>query len=169
MKKPKEPKEPKEKSPKLDIFYEMAQVDTKNKGFYDDLDEEEQKTFKKGAYPVMRWASNISSGPLELQKYYVQSCNEQANKHFFDMGNHPKLQWLMLSTVSPGMGKQKHQWQTFRGKGSKDPIANLLSSIYPDAKISDLETLSKSLSEANVKRMLRDRGWDDKAIKEALK
>ena len=165
----KKPKQPKEKNPKLAIFNEMAQADTKNRKFFDELEEEEQKTFKRGAYPVMRWASNISSGPLELQKYYVQSCNEQANKHFFDLGQHPKLQWLMLTTISPGMGKQRHQWQTFRGKGSRDPIANLLSQIYPDAKISDLETLSKQMSEDEVKRMLRDLGWEDKRIKEALK
>lgn len=156
-----------EKSPKLAIGYEMARMDTKDRGFYDDLDEQEQKDFS--TYLMLRWGSTISSGPPELQKYYVQSCNLQMNKHFWEMNKHPKLQWLMATTVSPGMGTQRHEWIAYKGKGSKDKRANLLGNIYPAEKIVDLEVLSKQLSDEEIGRMLRDRGWEDKRIKEALK
>lgn len=160
-------KTPKEKSPKLHIEHEMSRFDYKDRGFYDDLDEQERKDFS--TYLMLRWGSSIESGPPELQKYYVQSCNLQMNKHFWTMNRHPKLQWLMATTVSPGMGKQRHRWIAFKGKTSKDKRANLLGEIYPEAKLRDLELLSKQLSDSDLTSMLKDRGWDDKRIKEALK
>jgi hypothetical protein len=152
---------------KLHISNEMAQLDLKNRGFYDELTDEERKKFS--TFLMLRYGSSCTSGPVELQKYYVQSCNEQMNKHFFSLGKHPKLQWLMATTVSPGMGKQRHEWLAFKGKASKDKRANLLGQIYPHAKMADLEILSKTMSDADIKKLLLDRGWEDKKIKEALK
>jgi hypothetical protein len=152
---------------KLHISNEMAQLDLKNRGFYDELTDEERKRFS--TYLMLRYGSSCTSGPPELQKYYVQSCNEQMNKHFWDLNKHPKLQWLMATTVSPGMGKQRHEWLAFKGKISKDKRANLLAQLYPSAKMSDLEVLSKQTSDEELKRMLRDLGWEDKKIKEAMK
>jgi hypothetical protein len=145
----------------------MAQLDLKNRGFYDELTDEERKKFS--TFLMLRYGSSCTSGPVELQKYYVQSCNEQMNKHFFSLGRHPKLQWLMATCVSPGMGKQRHEWLAFKGKSSKDKRANLLAQLYPDAKMSDMEALSKTMSDADIKSLLVDRGWEDKKIKEALK
>lgn len=152
---------------KLHISNEMAQLDLKNRGFYDELTDEERKKFS--TFLMLRYGSSCTSGPVELQKYYVQSCNEQMNKHFFSLGRHPKLQWLMATCVSPGMGKQRHEWLAFKGKSSKDKRANLLAQLYPDAKMSDMEALSKTMSDADIKSLLVDRGWEDKKIKEALK
>jgi hypothetical protein len=68
---------------KLSINNEMRQVDTKNRAFYDELTDEERKKFS--TYLMLRYSSSVTSGPVELQKYYVQSCNEQMNKHFFSL------------------------------------------------------------------------------------
>jgi hypothetical protein len=35
--------------------------------------------------------------------------------------------------------------------------------------MADLEILSKTMSDADIKKLLLDRGWEDKKIKEALK
>jgi len=152
---------------KLHISNEMAQLDRKNRGFYDDLNDEERKKFS--TFLMLRYGSSVTSGPAELQKYYVQSCNEQMNKHFFSVNKHPKLQWLMATCVSPGMGNQRHEWLAFKGKASKDKRANLLAQFYPTMKMSDLELMSKQVSDDDIKSMLRDLGWEDKKIKEALK
>lgn len=145
----------------------MAQLDLKNRKFYDELNDEERKKFS--TFLMLRYSSCVSSGPVELQKYYIQSCNEQMNKHFWDLNRHPKLQWLMATCVSPGMGKQRHEWIAFKGKGGKNKRANLLAKFYPETKMADLELLSDTMSDDEIKSLLRAHGYTDKQVKEALK
>ena len=92
---------------KLNIANEMAQLDSKNRNFYDELTDEEKKKFSN--FLMIRWSSSVQ-GSGELQEYYVQSCNHYLNKHFFAINKHPKLQWLCATAVSPGMGSFRHQW-----------------------------------------------------------
>ena len=76
---------------KLNINNEMAQLDRKNTAFYDELTAEEKKKFS--TYLMLRWSSSVQADH-KIQAYYVMSCNEHLNKHFFDIGRHPKLQWM---------------------------------------------------------------------------
>jgi hypothetical protein len=50
------------------------------------------------------------------------ATNENVNKHFFDLSKHPELQWLSCTTVSPGMGTQRHYWHNTK-KDSKNTDA----------------------------------------------
>jgi hypothetical protein len=150
----------------LEINNEMRQLDVKNRGFYDELTDDEKKKFSN--YLMLRWGSAVQ-GPRELQEYYVISTNQNFNKHFFDINKHPKLQWLLATCISPAMGTHKHEWISFRGKASKNKRANLLAKIYPEAKMQDLETLANTLPDSEVKQLLVDLGWRDKEIKEVLK
>jgi hypothetical protein len=102
---------------KLDIAYEMAQFDSKNRNFFDDLSEDEQKKFSP--YLMIRWGATVRGDP-DLQAYYLMSVNERLNKNFFDISTtqHKKLQWLLASTVSPGLGKQRHDWLAGKKKES---------------------------------------------------
>ena len=94
---------------KLAISNEMLQFDRKNRGFYDDLSEDEKKKFSP--FLMIRWGATVE-GDADLQAYYLMSANERINKHFFDISTtqHKKLHWLLATTVSPGMGKQYHKW-----------------------------------------------------------
>ena len=67
---------------KLAISNEMLQFDRKNRGFYDDLSDEEKKKFSP--YLMIRWGSLVE-GEVDLQAYYLMSVNERLNKHFFDI------------------------------------------------------------------------------------
>ena len=82
---------------KLGIANEMAQFDRKNRGFYDELTEEERRKFSN--YLMIRWGSSVE-GTREVQEYYVQSTNHYLNRHFFAINRHPKLQWLCATAVS---------------------------------------------------------------------
>lgn len=154
-------------SDKLNINNEMRQFDNKNRKFYDELTDEERKKFSN--YLMLRWGSAVQHSSQDLQEYYVLSTNQNLNKHFFDLGKHPKLQWLMATCVSPGMGAHKHEWIAFKGKTTKNKKVNLLNTLYPDRKLDELELLAKTMTDDEIKQMLRDLGWDDKKIKEALK
>jgi hypothetical protein len=94
-------------SDKLTIANEMKMFDRKVRSFYDDLTAEEKKKFSN--YLMIRWGSAVE-GSRELQEFYVIATNERLNKHFFNVSKHPKLQWLMATSVSPDLGSQRHPW-----------------------------------------------------------
>jgi len=151
---------------KLDIGYEMAQLDLRNRGFYDELNDEERKKFS--TYLMLRWGSVVNGIP-ELQQYYLQAMNERVNKRFFDLNKHPKLQWLLLTTVSPNMGKHRHEWIAYSGKTAKNKRAQKLLELYPHIKNDEAELLAQTITDEEYKSMLVERGYSDKEIKEALK
>ena len=145
----------------------MRQFDLKNRGFYDELTDEERKKFSN--FLMLRWGSAVNHSNRDLQEYYVISTNQNMNRNFFDLGKHPKLQWLLATCVSPNMGAHKHEWIAFKGKASKNKRANFLGTLYPTMKMSDLELMANEMTDDDVKLLLRDLGWEDKKIKEALK
>jgi hypothetical protein len=151
---------------KLDIINEMAQLDTKNRAFYDELTDEERKKFS--TYLMLRWGSVVNGIP-ELQQYYLQAMNERVNKRFFDINKHPKLQWLLLTTVSPNMGKHRHEWIAYNSKTAKNKRAQKLLELYPHIKNDEAELLADKITDEQYKTMLVERGYTDKEIKEALK
>lgn len=153
-------------SDKLSIGNEMAQFDLKNRAFYDSLTSEEKKKFSP--YLMIRWGSLVDGNP-DVQAYYLMSCNERLNKHFFDINTtqHKKLQWLLATTVSPGMGKQYHKWLA----ASKRDTANnksekFLAELFPLAKTDEIKLLAELNDKNDLKRLAREHGWDDKRIKE---
>jgi len=153
---------------KLDIKNEMAQFDRKNRGFYDSLSDEEKKKFSP--FLMIRWGSAVG-GSSDLQAYYLMSCNENLNKHFFDVNTtqHKKLQWLMATTVSPGMGQQYHQWITNKKKTTTDNKAvKFLRELHPHLKDEDLKLMSEINTKDDLKDYARGLGWADKDIKKDL-
>jgi hypothetical protein len=151
---------------KLDIGYEMAQLDLRNRQFYDELTDEERKKFS--TYLMLRWGSAVT-GVTELQQYYLQAMNERVNKHFFDLSKHPKLQWLLLTTVSPNMGKHRHEWMAFSSKTVKNKRVQKILELYPHIKADEAELLSNTINDEQYKKMLVELGYSDKEIKDVLK
>ena len=151
---------------KLDIINEMAQLDLRNRDFYDELNDEERKKFS--TYLMLRWGSVVNGIP-ELQQYYLQAMNERVNKRFFELNKHPKLQWLMLTTVSPNMGKHRHEWIAYSGKTVKNKRAAKMLELYPHIKTDEAELLAQQIGDSEYKAMLIERGYSDKEIKDMMK
>ena len=153
-------------SDKLNIANEMRALDSKDRRFYADLTDEERKKFSN--FLMIRWSSSVQ-GSADLQAYYLLSCNENLNKHFFDLSRHPELQWLSATTVSPGMGTFRHDWIKQKKRDSNNSKAvKFLRQIYPAYKQDDLELLAQINSTAELKQLAREHGWDDKRIKAEL-
>ena len=142
-------------------------LDTKNREFYDNLTPEEQKKFSP--YLMIRWAASVSGSP-ELQSYYLMSVNERLNKQFFDISTteHKKFQWLLATTVSPDMGRQKYTWLGAKKKENNNKAEKFLRSLYPHLKDDDIELLGRLNDKNDLKRLAREHGWDDKRIKAEL-
>lgn len=152
---------------KLAISNEMLEFDRKNRSFYDELNEEEKKKFSP--FLMIRWGSLVD-GDADMQAYYLMSTNERLNKHFFDISStqHKKFQWLLATTVSPGMGRQYHKWLAGNKKENTNRASKFLREIYPTAKEDEIQLMAKLNSTDELKQLARAHGWDDKRIKSDL-
>lgn len=153
---------------KLDISYELAMLDTKNRDFYDSLTDEEKKKFSP--FLMIRWGTSIT-GSVDAQAYQLYTVNENLNRNFFDISTkeHKKLQWLLASTVSPGAGRQQYRWL---GAKKKDKTNNdsekFLRELYPDLKTDEIKLLAALNTKKDLKLLAKKHGWDDSRIKQYL-
>jgi len=151
---------------KLSINNEMAQLDTKNRKFYDELNEEERKKF--ATYLMLRYSASVEGGP-DIQEWYLRVTNERVNANFFDLGKHPKLQWLLCTTVSPDMGRQRHYWQASKKKeGSNSKALKFLTKLYPHLRTDELELLAELNDTKELKALAKTMGMSDSDIKKDL-
>lgn len=148
---------------KLSLASEMAALDTKDRGFYDSLDPDELKKFS--LFLMMKYSSNVE-GIAELQEWYLRAHNERVNRYFFQLGAHPKLQWLLCTTVSPNMGRQRHYWLKTPSRQNK--IFKFLENLYPHMSDSELELMAEINTIDQIKQYARALGWDDKRIRDEL-
>ena len=134
----------------------MRCFDEKDRDFYDSLTDEERKKFSN--YLMIRWGSSVH-GSRDLQEFYVVATNERLNKHFYAVNRHPKLQWLMATSVSPGMGVHRHQWIAPKKKESgSSEVKKTLMQLYPTMKMSDIETLAAITDPKELKEHLKNMG-----------
>jgi hypothetical protein len=147
-------------SDKLNINNEMRQFDLKNRDFWDELTAEEKKKFSN--YLMIRWGSAVD-GSRELQEYYVQSCNHYLNKNFFDIGRHPKLQWLLATTVSPNLGTPRHPWIAPRKKeAGLSAKRRALQEIFPHYKDDEIDVMAQITTQKEIDAYNREAGRDKK-------
>jgi hypothetical protein len=145
---------------KLSIANEMAEFDRKNREFYNSLTDEERKKFSN--YLMIRWGSAVQ-GSSELQEFYVIATNERLNKRFFDINRHPRLQWLCATTVSPGLGTQRHVWiAPKKREAGASGIRKQLAELYPHLKDDEVELMSRINDKKDIDTYLKAAGQDAK-------
>jgi hypothetical protein len=154
------------KERKLSIDRQMRALDGKVRDFPATLTDEERREFSE--YTMIRWSSSVQ-GSTELQQYYLMSCNENLNKHFFDLARYPELQWLAATTVSPGMGNFRHDWIKQKKRDSTDnKTVKFLRNFYPDYSVEELELLAEINTKEDIKQLARKHGWSNEMIKKEL-
>lgn len=124
----------------FDLFEALKQLDCQNYEWFSELTSEQQQKFLP--YMLIHWISSIGKNGL-ICNWYVLSSNERANLHLFNdkIQDHPELQWLMLSSVSPGQGKQYHTWiphlktryGQLRERAGKKEVSEYFTKIYSNA------------------------------------
>jgi hypothetical protein len=145
---------------KLSIGNEMAQFDSKNREFFDELTDEERKKFSP--FLMIRYGSSVS-GSRDLQEFYLIATNERLNKKFFavNTAQHKKLQWLMATSVSPGLGNFRHNWIAPRkkepGAGS---MRKQLADLFPHLKDDEIDLLAQITTKKEIDIYLRELGQE---------
>ena len=147
---------------KLSIANEMAQFDSKNRQFFDELTDEERKKFSP--FLMIRYGSSVS-GSRDLQEFYLIATNERLNKRFFAVNTtqHKKLQWLMATTVSPGLGGFRHNWISPKKKESTNTaVRKQLAELFPDYKDDELDLLAEITTKKELDTYLQELGQEKK-------
>ena len=151
----------------LHISNEMAAFDRKDRAYYDKFTDEQRKKFS--TYLMLRYGASVT-GDITLQSYYLMATNQRVNKHFFDLNRHPKLQWLMCTSVSPGMGNKYHYWLPAKKKvgASTNKLIKFVREIWPYLKEDELEMIITLNDKKELKQLAKEHGWNDKQIKTDL-
>lgn len=158
-KKPNVPLDEKIGQQDIDLFEVLNRLDKKDYGYYDTLTEEQKK--KIVPFLLTHWLSSIKANN-GIARYYLMSTNEYANKYLFNefVSKHPKLQWLMLCSASPGIGKQFHQYiphikdkvATYKEQATNKDIRDYFSKIYKNANEKLIVDLSQTYVQQQKKR-----------------
>lgn len=140
----------------------MKQFDNKNRKFYDELTEEEKRKFS--SYLMIRWGSSVQ-GSADLQHFYLVSTNERLNKKFFSIPgsaerDHKKLQWLVATTVSPGMGTMRHNW--ISNKKDSNPLEKQIAELFPHLRDDEVKLMAKLNTKKDIDAYLKELGRDSK-------
>ena len=138
----------------------MRVFDRKDRTFYDNLTAEERKKFSN--FLMIRWGSAVE-GSRDLQEFYVISCNERFNKHFFDLGKHPKLQWLLATTVSPDLGTPRHPWIAPKKKeAGLSAKRTALMEIFPTYKSDEIDVMVQIVTQKEIDAYYKSAGQEKK-------
>lgn len=190
-KKPATPKDEKFQDIDFPLFPAIEALDRKDYEYFDNLTDEQQRKFVP--FMMTKWMSNVNGKASS----HVVRTEHFANTHLFNehVMKHPKLQWLMLCTVSPKSMKYYHSWipqisdkiSTLKDKPTKQQISEYytkiykgidaetleelvevymeehkkkmyLANIYPNLKLSDIEILTRLVTDEDIKQYERDRG-----------
>lgn len=143
---------------KLSIQHEMRMFDRKVRTFYDELTPDERKKFS--TFLMIRWGSAVE-GSRELQEFYVIATNERLNKHFYSMSRHPKLQWLMATSVSPDLGAHRHNWIAPRKKeAGASAKRKALQEIFPYYKDDEIDVMMAVNTQKDIDQYRKQAGQD---------
>jgi hypothetical protein len=150
--------------PKLELNRVLSALDAKDRNFYDTLTDDERKGLSP--FLTIRYASTVDHTMPEVSEYVLAATNRRVNPHFLDLKDHPKLQWLLLTTTSMGLGSMRHTWiKPLGGKQtSNDRLRNFLADQFPSANSVELDILLATNSQEDILEYAASLGYQEKEI-----
>jgi hypothetical protein len=152
------------KNKHVDLFKDMIPaVDLGVKELWDAVTDDGKKEIKGDFWTLNRYISTVKTSDRNIQEHFLLAVNEFYNKNWNDIQQHPKLVWQTLCLTSHE-SKQTffHEWLPL--KRQKDKQTEFLSELFPNMKMSDVETLSKITTVKEIKEYCESLGWDKKTV-----
>ena len=147
----------------LDLFKELIPaIDLGIKELYDAAGDDGKKDIKGDLWNLNRYISSVK-GSYEKQALAVFKVNEYYNKNWNVLGgtNHIKLQWQLLCVAGKTGKKEFHPWIGLKKKkDDSNKAVKLLSQIYPDMKLDEVELLARISTKAEIKELAKEHGYD---------
>jgi hypothetical protein len=152
------------KNKHVDLFKDMIPaVDMGIKELWDAATDEGRKEIKGDFFTLNRYISNVKGGTREEQEYFVLSVNEYYNKNWAVIQDHPKLVWQTLTLCHhPSKKTYFHEWIPLKKEANKK--VKFLADLFPNMKMSDVETLAAVTTDKEIKEYAKDLGWDKKQV-----
>jgi hypothetical protein len=152
------------KNKHVDLFKDMIpSVDMGLKELWDATNDEGRKEIKGDLFNLNRYISSVKTRDRELQEHYLLTVNEYYNKNWATISKHPKLQWQTLcSCRHPEKKTEFHEWIPL--KKQKNKKEEFLASLFPNMKMSDIETMAVITTDKEIKKYAENLGWDKKQI-----
>jgi len=148
---------------KLDIKGELSSVDLKDYDFYENLSDEEKKSFSP--FILMRYTSNVQ-GDRDIQEWFVEMTNEMVNKHHWHLSKgHKSLLWKLYAATGAGI-KCYHPYLSAGKKEKANKIEKLLCDLNPAMKMSDIKLLASMMDKSDREELFDKMGFDKKQRKE---
>ncbi len=151
-------------SEKIELKEKMAAADMGARTMWDEMDDLQRKSLKQEFFILNRYISNVKGQPRDTQEHFVLTVNEYFNKYWYDLQNHPKLMWQLLSMCAHESKKIfYHEWIGFKKKKDNKRI-KFLNLVYPDMKDDEIELLAKLSELSELKAMAEDLGYSKEEI-----
>ena len=145
----------------LDLKKTLRAADLRDKNFYDQMSEEDQKLYSP--FMLMKYMASVK-GEQWMQEHYVEMINEVVNKHLWTVSKHKKLAWILTAMCGVEQG-QFHPWLGSKKKTGNNDKQKMLTTLYENMKQDDIELLAEINDKKELKELARDFGNDDKQIK----
>ena len=145
----------------LDLKKTLRAADLRDKNFYDQMSEEDQKLYSP--FMLMKYMASVK-GEQWMQEHYVEMINEVVNKHLWTESKHKKLAWILTAMCGVEQG-QFHPWLGSKKKTGNNDKQKMLTTLYENMKQDDIELLAEINDKKELKELARDFGNDDKQIK----
>ena len=131
---------------KIDLSELLTSIDLKKRDYYSKLSDEEKKSFS--GIVMLRFMSSSTNDA----DYSLIMTNEVANPYFYEMWEHPELQYLLLTASSSGK-KRMHKWiantkslnsellykfiENFWGSGISDIERNIILNSFTESDFNE--------------------------------
>ena len=145
----------------LDLKKTLRAADLRDKNFYDQMSEEDQKLYSP--FMLMKYMASVK-GEQWMQEHYVEMINEVVNEHLWTVSKHKKLAWILTAMCGVEQG-QFHPWLGSKKKTGNNDKQKMLTTLYENMKQDDIELLAEINDKKELKELARDFGNDDKQIK----
>jgi hypothetical protein len=147
----------------LDIKRELNAVDRKIYDFYDNLTDEEKKSFSP--YILMRYTASVQ-GDREIQEWFLEMTNELVNKNHWDLSKeHKALLWKLFAATGAGVNCY-HPYLKAGSKEKANKIEKLLAELNPAMKMADIKLMASMMDKKDREELFDKMGFDKKQRKE---
>lgn len=147
----------------LDIKKELNGVDMRDKDMYNNLTDEERKSFSP--YILMRYVSNVQ-GDRDVQEWFVEMTNELVNKNHWTLSkDHKGLLWKLFAGCGTG-AKAYHPYLAAGKKEKAVKIEKLIAELNPSMKMSDVKLQASLMDKNDIESLFDQLGFDKKQRKE---
>ncbi len=145
---------------KLDLFKVLLPTMDRHKlDAYRDFTAEEKKGF--AGVVALRGLSNASE---PYGDWYLIATNQIANDHFFDIADHPELQYKLLASC--GMGSPvRHEWVGGAKKGSLSALRDYISRFWPHANTMEIDIILSKFTQESFSEFVDGSGVDTEEAK----